>query len=228
MTYRALGSTGIEVSDIGLGCWAIGGTSFRGGSPTGWAVLEFPGDKLKGFGVIPALKHSGKVTEAVQVQRAGHLSLELRKLIQDMRITFGAGGFHVAYEDPSRWLLAAARRRGAKRRPVSSKSLLAYGYLRAIVWAACADFGIVPIPMGSREARRTVLGDLHVPSPLHVAALKLGGDAVKARVIAGVAMRYGGDDPLAWLMDNKLTDHEADAIVVAAAAGARLVREGGG
>ncbi len=40
MTYRALGSTGIEVSDIGLGCWAIGGTSFRGGSPTGWAGTD--------------------------------------------------------------------------------------------------------------------------------------------------------------------------------------------
>lgn len=195
-------------------------------SPTGWAVLEFPGDELLSFGVIRALRHSGKVTESVQVQRAAHLSLELRKLIQDMRITFGAGGFHVAYEDPSRWLLAAARRRRATRRAVSRESFLAYGYLRGIVWAACSDFGIVPVPVESEDARRIVLGSLLVPSQLHVAALKLGGDAVKARAVAGVAMRYGGDDPLAWLEDNGLTDHEADAIVVAAAAGARLVREG--
>lgn len=34
---RKLGNTGIEVTDIGLGCWAFGGASFRGGNPTGWA-----------------------------------------------------------------------------------------------------------------------------------------------------------------------------------------------
>lgn len=199
-------------------------------SPTGWAVLEFPGDELLSFGVIPALRHSGKVTEAVQAQRAAHLSLELRRRLQDTgwwtASAFDAR-FYVAYEDPSRWLLAAARRRGAVRRPVSSKSLLAYGYLRGILWAACADFGIVPVPVESEKARRTVLGDLHVPAQLHGAAMKLCGDAVKARVIAGVAVRYGGDDPLEWLLENELTDHEADAIVVAAAVGARLVREGG-
>jgi hypothetical protein len=198
-------------------------------SPTGWAVLEYPGDEILGFGTIAALKHSGKVTESVQMQRAAHLSLELRKLLQDARITASAFGamLHVAYEDPSRWLLAAARERRARRRPVSSKSLLAYGYLRGILWAACADFGIVPVPMESEKARRTVLGGLHVPSQLHGAALKLCGDAVKARAVAGVAVRYGGDDPLAWLENNELTDHEADAIVVAAAAGSRLIQEGG-
>jgi len=195
-------------------------------SVTGWAVMEYPGDELLNFGIIAALKYSGKVTESVQVQRAGHLSLELRKLLQDAARTASAfnAEFHVAYEDPSRWLLAAARRRGAKRRPVSSESLLAYGYLRSIVWAACADFGIVPVPMGSEEARRTILGGLHVPAQLHATALRLCSDTVKARVIAGVAARYGGDDPIEWLL-NQLTDHEADAIVVAAAVGSRLVRE---
>ncbi len=37
MNYRPLGRTGIEVSEIGMGCWAIGGASFRGGQPTGWS-----------------------------------------------------------------------------------------------------------------------------------------------------------------------------------------------
>ena len=37
MEKRRLGSTGIEVTDIGMGCWAIGGASFRGGVASGWS-----------------------------------------------------------------------------------------------------------------------------------------------------------------------------------------------
>lgn len=37
LTTRRLGNTGLNVTDIGLGCWAFGGSSFRGGNPTGWA-----------------------------------------------------------------------------------------------------------------------------------------------------------------------------------------------
>jgi aryl-alcohol dehydrogenase-like predicted oxidoreductase len=40
MEYRILGKTGIEVSEIGMGCWAIGGASFRGAQPTGWAGAD--------------------------------------------------------------------------------------------------------------------------------------------------------------------------------------------
>ena len=35
--YRTLGRSGLEVSEIGLGCWAIGGASWRNGSPVGWS-----------------------------------------------------------------------------------------------------------------------------------------------------------------------------------------------
>lgn len=40
LDYRKLGGTGIKVSDVGLGCWAIGGASFKGGDPTGWSGAD--------------------------------------------------------------------------------------------------------------------------------------------------------------------------------------------
>ena len=36
MNYRTLGSTGLQVSEIGFGAWAIGGTSEAAGTQWGW------------------------------------------------------------------------------------------------------------------------------------------------------------------------------------------------
>jgi myo-inositol catabolism protein IolS len=37
MNYRTLGRSGLKVSEISLGCWAIGGPSWRDGNPVGWS-----------------------------------------------------------------------------------------------------------------------------------------------------------------------------------------------
>ncbi|PQV63712.1 putative oxidoreductase [Abditibacterium utsteinense] len=37
MNIRILGRSGLKVSEIGLGCWAIGGPSWRDGSAVGWS-----------------------------------------------------------------------------------------------------------------------------------------------------------------------------------------------
>lgn len=37
MEYRQLGRSGLKVSEISLGCWAIGGPSWRDGNPVGWS-----------------------------------------------------------------------------------------------------------------------------------------------------------------------------------------------
>ena len=37
---RVLGRSGIEVSAIGFGCWAIGGPFSRDGSPAGWGEVD--------------------------------------------------------------------------------------------------------------------------------------------------------------------------------------------
>ena len=37
---RVLGRSGIEVSALGLGCWAIGGPTWRGETPVGWGQVD--------------------------------------------------------------------------------------------------------------------------------------------------------------------------------------------
>lgn len=44
---RALGKSGIKVSAMGLGCWAIGGPFWLNGKPDGWG---FPADDFRGAG----------------------------------------------------------------------------------------------------------------------------------------------------------------------------------
>jgi myo-inositol catabolism protein IolS len=41
VNYRILGKSGLKVTEIGLGCWAIGGPSFSDdGQPNGWAGAD--------------------------------------------------------------------------------------------------------------------------------------------------------------------------------------------
>ncbi|MRR32681.1 aldo/keto reductase, partial [bacterium] len=40
MFNRILGRSGLEVSGLGLGCWAIGGPFWRHGVPVGWGKVD--------------------------------------------------------------------------------------------------------------------------------------------------------------------------------------------
>ena len=68
MFTRKLGRSGIEVSGLGLGCWAIGGPLWRGDQPAGW----------------------GQVDDAESI-RAVHRALELGVTFIDTADVYGGG-----------------------------------------------------------------------------------------------------------------------------------------
>ena len=40
MKYRSLGSSNVKVSEIGFGCWTMGGLNWVDGTPNGWANVD--------------------------------------------------------------------------------------------------------------------------------------------------------------------------------------------
>ena len=40
MLLRTLGRSNIQVSGVGMGCWAIGGPFWKNGQPVGWSSVE--------------------------------------------------------------------------------------------------------------------------------------------------------------------------------------------
>ena len=40
MKYRKLGTSNIEVSEISLGCWTMGGLNWQNGTSIGWANVD--------------------------------------------------------------------------------------------------------------------------------------------------------------------------------------------
>lgn len=40
MNYRELGTTGLKISEISLGCWTLGGLNWVNGQPNGWANVD--------------------------------------------------------------------------------------------------------------------------------------------------------------------------------------------
>ena len=68
-SQRTLGRSGIAVSPIGFGCWAIGGPAFRDGNPIGWGKVD---DEESVAAVHAALDAGVTFFDTANVYGAGH------------------------------------------------------------------------------------------------------------------------------------------------------------
>jgi aryl-alcohol dehydrogenase-like predicted oxidoreductase len=68
-TTRPLGRSGLAVSPIGFGCWAIGGPAFRDGNPIGWGKVD---DDESVTAVHAALDAGVTFFDTANIYGAGH------------------------------------------------------------------------------------------------------------------------------------------------------------
>jgi aryl-alcohol dehydrogenase-like predicted oxidoreductase len=66
---RILGRSGIEISALGMGCWAIGGPFFSGETPQGWGQVD---DAESTHAIHAALDHGVTFFDTANVYGAGH------------------------------------------------------------------------------------------------------------------------------------------------------------
>jgi aryl-alcohol dehydrogenase-like predicted oxidoreductase len=79
---RALGRSGIEVSALGMGCWAIGGPFWAGGTPLGWGEVD---DEESIRAIHAALDRGVNFFDTANVYGAGHSERVLSRAIAGRR-----------------------------------------------------------------------------------------------------------------------------------------------
>ncbi len=82
MMTRSLGRSGIEVSAIGMGCWAIGGPAWRGDRPIGWSKVD---DDESARAIREALDRGVTLFDTADVYGCGHSERVLGKALKDRR-----------------------------------------------------------------------------------------------------------------------------------------------
>lgn len=82
MQMRKLGKSGIAVSALGLGCWAIGGVTWRDGNPCGWSGAD---DRESVHGIQKALDLGLNFLDTADVYGCGHSEKLIAKAIKGKR-----------------------------------------------------------------------------------------------------------------------------------------------
>jgi aryl-alcohol dehydrogenase-like predicted oxidoreductase len=82
MAHRLLGKSGIEVSPMGLGCWAIGGPFWRGETPAGWGNVD---DEESIHAIHRALDLGITFFDTADVYGAGHSERVLGRALKGSR-----------------------------------------------------------------------------------------------------------------------------------------------
>ena len=79
---RTLGRSGIEVSPLGLGCWAIGGPFWAGETPLGWGEVD---DDESIRAIHAALEYGVNFFDTANVYGAGHSERVLARALAGRR-----------------------------------------------------------------------------------------------------------------------------------------------
>ena len=79
---RVLGRSGIEVSALGMGCWAIGGPFWSGETPLGWGEVD---DEESIRAVHTALDLGVNFFDTANVYGAGHSERVLGRALAGRR-----------------------------------------------------------------------------------------------------------------------------------------------
>ncbi len=79
---RTLGRSGIEVSALGMGCWAIGGLFWRGETPLGWGEVD---DEQSIRAIHAALDRGVNFFDTANVYGAGHSERVLGRALAGRR-----------------------------------------------------------------------------------------------------------------------------------------------
>jgi aryl-alcohol dehydrogenase-like predicted oxidoreductase len=102
---RRLGRSGIEVSAIGMGCWAIGGPLWDGETPHGWGEVD---DEESTRAIHEALELGVSFFDTANVYGAGHSERVLGKALVDRRSEVViATKFNATFDEKARQITGA-------------------------------------------------------------------------------------------------------------------------
>lgn len=105
MMTRSIGRLGVQVSALGMGCWAIGGPFWRGETPVGWGKVD---DAESTRAIHRALDLGVTFFDTANVYGAGHSERVLGKALGKKRRTVViATKFNAVFDEKTRQVTGA-------------------------------------------------------------------------------------------------------------------------